>query len=94
MLSYRAGSGSQKNARHLVRYQPIRALENGQGRQFMAVRPAISHYVKKALVGTNIIRIESVNSFQNSQCKYSDSIGQEPCHAKSRKRVCAKGIVE
>jgi hypothetical protein len=32
-----------------------------------------------------------VNSFQNSQCKYSDSIGQEPCHAKSR-HVCAKGI--
>jgi hypothetical protein len=34
-----------------------------------------------------------MNSFQNSQCKYIDSIGQEPCHAKSR-HVCAKGILE
>jgi hypothetical protein len=38
-----------ENARHLVRYQLIRALENGQGRRSMDVRPAISHYIKKAL---------------------------------------------
>ena len=49
--------GSWKNARHLVRYQPIRAPENGLGQRSMDVRPAISHYVKKALVGTNFIKI-------------------------------------
>ena len=42
-------TGSWKSAKHLVRYQPIRAPGSGQGRPSMAVRPAISRYVKKAL---------------------------------------------
>jgi hypothetical protein len=55
----------------------------------MAVRPAIFHHVKTALVGTYIIKI--CEQVSNSLFKYSDSIGQEPCHAKSRKRVAGQG---
>ena len=56
----------------------------------MAVRSAMSHYAKKVPVGRHITT-GFVNSFI-LLCKYIDSIGQEPCHAKIRKRVPAKGI--
>jgi hypothetical protein len=71
----------------------VNKLERSQktsSKVFTAVRCAASHYAKRALAGRHI-----TTSFLNSfifLCKYIDSIGQEPCHAKIRKRAVAKGI--
>jgi hypothetical protein len=70
----------------------VNKLERSQktsSKVFTAVRFAASHYAKRALAGRRI-----TTSFLNSfifLCKYIDSIGQEPCHAKIRKRAVAKG---
>jgi hypothetical protein len=60
---------------------------------FTAVRCATSYYAKKVLVGRYITG--NYNSYVNNfifQCKYCNIIGQDPCHAKIRKRVAVKGI--
>ena len=82
--------GSQKNARHLVRYQPIRSPENGLGQRSMDVTPAISHYVKKALVGTNFIK--SVNSFKFLYVNAANLLVRNPVTLKVASEACAKGI--